>query len=351
MNGWILFVVLIVIVLVMIICLKNLGNSGESKRYPPNNRSTIRKKLPRQISNTGISKSGLLMTKTPGNRWSKEDSRELTMATMPDHVKSFFHLLLDVFRGHNLYMGVKNYGTRQNEIQWEIYILPELGKTQINPYSWYQKYRNIFVDNFEIGLASVHHEPEIPASKIIKDEYIISISIDIDERTPTSRKPNKLNIYKCQTLDIPSYYMIEYTFYSNDHDTLPSQIIERGRSFLTISRDIKFVEMFDYCSRLGMEEPDITNLFKYLQSITYKKMLYSFTDKPGEYGLYILGIDYDTFLRFLYEFHYPEETITYVKINRNKIEGSFLLEFGMYFKKGDSSMTPTRSAFYMTINQ
>ena len=327
-NLVLVIVIILVIMLIIFLC-----NNSKKKNIEP----TFK-----------VAKSIITEKKvhSPMGQWSKECSRNLILSTMPNNVKTFFNKVLDTFDGYHLYLGMKNYlltaPSPDKQFQWELYILPELGKLDVNLSTWYDQYQKIFVNNYKIEEA---HPPND-----IQYERIISISVDIDSETPKTQKTDKLNFYYHKILDFPSYYMDEITFRSHDY-VQPNINILRGKSLLGIGRGLSQEQMQSYMNFLGIGEPDVSNLTNYVKNLKFPHATYSITEKSIEYGLYITCVGYDTFLQFLKDNKYSVNTISYVQENRDKIENQFAIEIALYFKKGDPTMKVNRSAFYVTLNK
>ena len=276
--------------------------------------------------------------------WSKKNSRAMILGTMPDHVKPFFNEIMDAFDDYHMYIGVKNYSneaaSQDKQFQWEIYFLAEFGNRKLDLLSWYERYKQLFKDNFDIESALVENVRTDENSY----EYIRSVSIDIDNETPKHRTFDKLNFYYRKPLDFPADYMEEVTLYA------PDRLVLRGKSFVGVQRFLpreKIINM--HLNPLGFQEMDGINVMNYMDNLKFPHSFYSLAIKEKEYGLYLTPINYETFLEFVQKYGYSDRIVSYVKNNEDNIRGQFYVEFARYFKKNDSKMNVTRSAFYLTI--
>jgi hypothetical protein len=147
--------------------------------------------------------------------------------------------------------------------------------------------------------------------------------------------------------DAPSKQKTEKTIRTPNPKLRPNithrcvQVIEKYQTIFS-----SVAVFFQYGASIGIAPEDLLNLIKFIQEFGNLSCLAcALANKGEQVGLYMLGISYDAFMKFLLTYDYPVSLIMMMSECRERSEG-LQFEVGFHFKKGDQSHTPFRTAFY-----
>tara|TARA_R110001632_G_scaffold90880_1_gene195017 strand:+ start:3851 stop:5476 length:1626 start_codon:yes stop_codon:yes gene_type:complete len=254
----------------------------------------------------------------------------------------------DRFGIGNIVYSVKN----QNGIsKWEFYFYGlnrEFGSITESS-TLFKNKGNVELDDYESFHKEIFPNDNYNFSKITRDKLII-YSIDVTEDIVIKRKTPQLNLYytNTTTIKIPTY-LLEFTLYENEKIKNRSvQHIDSNQCFANIQN------FLDHCSRVGIEITSSIKILKFIvkwdeyvengKSCTLKSSACAIVNKREEIGLYLFGISYTAFIRFLREYDYSPTLIQ--KLIERGENNDIEYEIGFHFDPNNEVFVPRRTAFY-----
>ena len=284
----------------------------------------------------------------PETSLTSADLLNLSLLKSPN-VSMIVKKVQDRFGIGNIIYSVKN----QNGItKWEIYFYGlnrEFGSITESSKLFKNK-GNVDLDEYE----SVHKElfpnDDYDFSKISRDNLTI-YSIDLTENNIIRGRTPQINLYYTNTtmIKIPTY-LIECTFYRDG--SLKNKSIQHINDSNEVFGNIQ--NFLNHCSKVGVMTSTCSKILKFIlkwdeytengKSCTLKSSACAIVNKENEIGLYLFGISYTAFLRFLREYDYSP-TLIQKMIERGE-NNDIQYEVGFHFNTNDVNFVPRRTAFY-----
>lgn len=239
----------------------------------------------------------------------------LLASNSSEKMANWLHTIIGAYERNTVLAAIKQHPTG---FKYEIYFAA-------NWRDWYQKFPMLPINRAK----SAFSPPPIA-------DRVSMISIDIDENVLATGIINTLNLYSHEEHDM----LVEYTYFQDGTLSL------RGKNMLVVDRSlVQRDKLGDVCDILGMKD-QTANITQFLKNQPYDGNRIDINNKGDYFGTYIVGLSKESTLQFAQDYDYESDVITYI---REKLPANAWVEIGFYITKNDPSLTPARSALYVSM--